>query len=77
MQLPDTAADTAMFYSVVFALPVFPIRVIIIDGAARKCPAIPKREGGRGHKDATRDWRIIEHWWGGKYRDALIGWRPG
>jgi hypothetical protein len=79
LQLPDTPLDTAHFYAIVFNKPVFPVRVIVINGAAKKCPAIAKRDGGNGHKDATTDWDQIAQWWGprGKYRDALIGMPTG
>jgi hypothetical protein len=73
MLLPDTPLDCAHFYAIVFAKPVFPV---VITASGHKCPAIPKREGGRGHKDATTDWDIIERWWL-KYPKALIGMPTG
>jgi hypothetical protein len=66
----ETAAD----YAARFNLPVFPV---IVTSAGKKCPAIPNRAGGQGHKDATRDLDQIERWWGGKYRNALIGMPTG
>ena len=74
MRLPDTRLDCAHFYATVIELPVFPVRVT---STGHKCPAIPKREGGSGHKDATTDWDQIAQWWGGRYCDALIGMPTG
>jgi hypothetical protein len=74
MQLPDLPLDCAHFYATVFDLPVFPV---IVTASGHKCPAIPKREGGNGHKDATTNWDQIAAWWDGKYRDALIGMPTG
>jgi hypothetical protein len=74
LQLPDLPLDCAHFYALVFHKPVFPV---LVTGTGHKCPAIPKREGGSGHRDATRNWDQIEAWWGGKYRNALIGMPTG
>jgi hypothetical protein len=68
----DTPRAWALLYSLRW--PVFPVRVI---DTGHKRPAIPKREGGHGHKDATRDPGQIGRWWDGKYRDALIGMPTG
>jgi hypothetical protein len=66
--------DTALDYAVRFGLPVFPV---IVTASGHKCPAIPKRDGGNGHKDATCNPDQITVWWGGKYRNALIGMATG
>ncbi len=47
-------------------LPVFPLK------PGGKEPAISKREGGRGHHDATTDRSRITAWWN-RYPDANIG----
>jgi hypothetical protein len=76
MLLPELPLDCAHFYALVFGKPVFPIRVT---HTGHKCPAIPKRDGGNGHKDATTDWDQIAEWWGSRsrYRNALIGMPTG
>ena len=50
--------------------PVFPL------GAKSKVPAIPKRKGGKGFKDATTDTSRIEAWWG-RHPDHNIGLATG
>jgi hypothetical protein len=74
MKAPATPLEWAFRYAGHFGLPVFPV---IVTASGHKCPAIPKREGGSGHKDATTDPGRIEWWWGGRYRDALIGMPTG
>jgi hypothetical protein len=69
-----TPLAAALDYAVRFNLPVFPVTVT---ASGHKCPAIPKREGGAGHKDATTNRDQIAAWWGGKYRNALIGMPAG
>lgn len=77
MKLPNTPRETAHFYAEAFEKPIFPVRVIVFrDGTARKCPAIRKRDGGRGHLDATCDRDTIERWWR-KHPDAYVGMPTG
>lgn len=40
-----------------------------------KAPLIPRKEGGRGHLDATDDFGTILAWWK-RFPDAAIGNRP-
>lgn len=50
--------------------PVFPL------GTKSKMPAIPKRKGGKGFKDATTDTQRIEKWWT-RHPDHNIGLATG
>jgi hypothetical protein len=50
--------------------PVFPL------AHHGKAPAIPKRKGGKGFKDATTDAKRIEKWWG-RHPDHNIGLATG
>lgn len=50
--------------------PVFPL------GMGSKIPAIPKRKGGKGFKDATTDTARIDKWWS-RHPDHNIGLATG
>jgi hypothetical protein len=50
--------------------PVFPL------AKHSKLPAIPKKKGGNGFKDATTDWNRIDRWWS-KHPDHNIGLATG
>jgi hypothetical protein len=54
---PPRLADAAMVYAKDYGWPVFPL------APGGKLPAIPKREGGQGFKDATTDIDQITRWW--------------
>ncbi|HEY3235402.1 MAG TPA: bifunctional DNA primase/polymerase [Polyangiaceae bacterium] len=48
-------ARAARWYAQHYGWRVFPLH--------GKCPAVPKREGGRGYLDATTDGEQIDEWW--------------
>jgi bifunctional DNA primase/polymerase-like protein/primase-like protein len=62
-------AKTAIWYAG-NGLPVFPL------APRTKNPVIPKKEGGRGYRDATTDCKQIQEWWK-RWPDANIGLPTG
>jgi predicted P-loop ATPase len=68
MNKPDPLLDAALTYAKA-GLRVFPL------GKAAKEPAISRKQGGRGHLDATTDEFVIRRWWL-DYSRANIGYSP-
>ena len=53
---------------------VFPV---VLTADSQKVPAVSRKDGGRGHLDASNDPAQIEEWFGEKFPDALVGVHAG
>jgi Bifunctional DNA primase/polymerase, N-terminal/AAA domain/Primase C terminal 1 (PriCT-1) len=69
-QTNTAQVDAALRYAR-WGLPIFPVR------AGMKVPAIPRKDGGHGFRDATCDEATVRAWFGERYPKANIGLATG